>query len=195
MARSRFKIILIKPSHYDEAGYVIQWHRSRMSSASLAAAYGELTACAQAGALGPEVGIEIETHDEANTVIDAKAMIASLRAAGAGFLALVGVRTHEYPRALDLARHFRAAGLPVVIAGSHIGRCLSLGSGAMPALQEALDLGLILHTGEGPMTGLLLDIAAGRAEPIYHSLAAPPDPDKPALPRAAAFEHGPGPGP
>jgi hypothetical protein len=183
MARTRFKIILIKPSHYDEAGYVIQWHRSRMSSASLAAAYDELAACAEAGALGPEVGIEVEPHDEANTVIYAKAMIASLRAAGAGVLALVGVRTHEYPRALDLARQFRAVGLPVVISGSHIHRCLSLETGAMPALQEALDLGLILHTGEGAMTGLLLDIAAGRAEPIYHSLAEPPDPDKTALPR------------
>jgi hypothetical protein len=185
MAQSRFKIILIKPSHYDEAGYVIQWRRSRMSSASLAAAYGELAASAEARALGLEVGIEIEAHDEANRVVDPGAMIARLRAAGTGFVALVGVRTHEYPRALDLARRFRAAGLPVVIAGSHIDRCLSLGSAAMAALQEAFDLGVTLHAGAGPMAGLLKEIAAGRAEPIHHPLAAPPGLDKAAraLPR------------
>ena len=182
MAQPRHKIILIKPSHYDAAGYVIQWRRSRMSSASLATAYGELAACAEARILGPEVAIEIEAHDEANTAIDAAGMIARLRAAGAGFLALVGVRTHEYPRALDLARPFRAAGLPVVIAGSHILRCLAMPA-PLPALQEALDLGIILHTGESRMAGLLQDIALGRAEPIYHAGTHPAGSDRRALPR------------
>jgi len=182
MARPRHKIVLIKPSHYDAAGYVIQWRRSRMSSASLAAAYGELAACAEARILGSELAIDIEAHDEANTVVDPAAMIARIRAAGAGFLALVGVRTHEYPRALDLARPFRAAGLPVVIAGSHIARCLAMPA-PLPALQGALDLGIILHTGEGGMAGLLQDIARGRAEPIYHATTDPAGADKRALPR------------
>ena len=33
----RFQLILIKPSHYDDDGYVIQWFRSVMPSNSLAA--------------------------------------------------------------------------------------------------------------------------------------------------------------
>src|SRR4026209_453441 len=38
MARAkRFLIILIKPSHYDDNGYVIQWFRSPIPSNSLAA--------------------------------------------------------------------------------------------------------------------------------------------------------------
>ena len=36
----RFQLILIKPSHYDDDGYVIQWFRSIMPSNSLAALYG-----------------------------------------------------------------------------------------------------------------------------------------------------------
>jgi len=43
----RFLIILIKPSHYDDDGYVIQWFRSVMPSNSLAALYGLAVDAAQ----------------------------------------------------------------------------------------------------------------------------------------------------
>jgi hypothetical protein len=36
----RFCLLLIKPSHYDDDGYVIQWLRSTIPSNSLAALYG-----------------------------------------------------------------------------------------------------------------------------------------------------------
>jgi len=36
MNRRKFRVVLIKPSHYDDEGYVIQWHRSSMPSNSLA---------------------------------------------------------------------------------------------------------------------------------------------------------------
>ena len=32
MAKSRFTIVLIKPSHYDDDGYVIQWRRETRCS-------------------------------------------------------------------------------------------------------------------------------------------------------------------
>jgi hypothetical protein len=57
MAKPGFKIVLIKPSHYDEQGYVIQWRRSTIPSNSLASVYGLLAECAEARVLGPEVEI------------------------------------------------------------------------------------------------------------------------------------------
>ncbi len=36
-ARRRFSLYLIKPSHYDDDGYVIQWLRSAIPSNTLAA--------------------------------------------------------------------------------------------------------------------------------------------------------------
>jgi hypothetical protein len=36
-ATKRFCLILVKPSHYDDDGYVIQWFRSTIPSNSLAA--------------------------------------------------------------------------------------------------------------------------------------------------------------
>ncbi len=52
MAR-RFHIVLIKPSHYDDDGYVIQWRRSSIPSNSLASVHGLLAACAESACSGP----------------------------------------------------------------------------------------------------------------------------------------------
>jgi len=65
----RFVVELIKPSHYDDDGYVIQWWKSWIPSNSLACLYGIATDLAQRRALGPEVAIEIQAYDECHTVI------------------------------------------------------------------------------------------------------------------------------
>ena len=40
MGNRRFVVELIKPSHYDDDGYVIQWWKSWIPSNSLASLYG-----------------------------------------------------------------------------------------------------------------------------------------------------------
>ncbi len=62
-----FQLILIKPSHYDDDGYVIRWWRAMIPSNSLAALYGIAADCAERRVLGPGVGIEITVIDETNT--------------------------------------------------------------------------------------------------------------------------------
>ena len=47
MAKRTFRVVLIKPSHYDDDGYVIQWRLSTIPSNSLASVYGLLAACAE----------------------------------------------------------------------------------------------------------------------------------------------------
>jgi radical SAM superfamily enzyme YgiQ (UPF0313 family) len=177
MARQVFKIVLIKPSHYDARGYVIQWWRSTIPSNSLASVYGLLTACAEAKVLGPDVEIEIDAYDECNTIIDIKGAIAKVRAAGAGFVGLVGVQSNQYPRALDLAREFRAANVPVVIGGFHVSGCISMLPKLPDDLQEALDMGATLYAGEGEgrLATLLRDVAAGTQKPTYNYLADMPE--------------------
>src|SRR5262245_2392461 len=166
-AMAVFKIVLIKPSHYDANGYVIQWWRSTIPSNSLASVYGLLGECAEARVLGPDVDIEIDAYDECNTIIDIKGTIGKIRAAGAGFVGLVGVQSNQYPRALDLAREFRAADVPVVIGGFHVSGCISMLPRLPDDLQEAVDLGVTLFAGEGEgrLADLLRDVAAGALEP------------------------------
>ena len=64
--RRRFLMILIKPSHYDDDGYVIQWARSIMPSNSLAVLYGIASDAAKRQVLGPDVDIEVVPIDETN---------------------------------------------------------------------------------------------------------------------------------
>src|SRR6476619_315597 len=148
MAQKTFKIVLIKPSHYDANGYVIQWWRTAIPSNSLASVYGLLSECVEEKVLGPDVEIDIDAYDECNTVIDIKAQVRKIRAAGAGFVGLIGVQSNQYPRALDIARQFRKAGINVVIGGFHVSGCISMLPGLPRELQEALDLGVTLCAGE-----------------------------------------------
>jgi hypothetical protein len=172
VATRRFHVALIKPSHYDQDGYVIQWLRSTLPSNSLASVYGLIRECADEGALGPDVEIEIEACDECNTVVDVEAIAKRIRAAGAGMVGLIGVQSNQYPRALDLGRQFRARGLNVVMGGFHVSGCISMLPTLPADLQEALDLGIHLFAGEaeGRMAEVLRDVAAGTAKPIYKYL-------------------------
>jgi tRNA A37 methylthiotransferase MiaB len=189
MRERGFKVILIKPSHYDDDGYVIQWRRSGIPSNSLASVYGLIAECAEAQVLGPDVEITLEAYDECNTVIDVAAATARIKAAGGGFVGLVGVQSNQYPRAMDLGRQFRQAGISVVMGGFHVSGCLSMLPEVPPELLEAQRLGITLFAGEaedGRMAGLLRDLDGGTARPVYNFLADLPDLDAatfPVLPR------------
>src|SRR4051794_12975394 len=113
----RFRLALIKPSHYDDDGYVIQWFRSSMPSNSLAALYGLAMDCAARQVLGADTPIVVDAYDETNTRIRPERIASDITRAGAGMVGLVGVQSNQYPRAMDLARRFRALGIDVVIGG------------------------------------------------------------------------------
>ena len=184
MGNRTFKIFLIKPSHYDDDGYVIQWRLSTIPSNSLASVYGLLAACREERALGPDVDIDIDACDECNTVIDVKAISRQIKAAGGGFVGLVGVQSNQFPRALDLAREFRAKGVPVVIGGFHVSGCLSMLPELPSDLKEAQSLGVTLYAGEGEgrMADLIRDIDAGQAKPVYNYLHDMPGMELAAIP-------------
>ena len=184
MGQRTFKIVLIKPSHYDDDGYVIQWWRSFIPSNSLASLHGLIEECARRRALGPDVDIAVAALDETNTVIDVGRLARTIKSAGGGFVGLVGVQSNQFPRALDLARQFRAAGLPVVIGGFHVSGCLAMLPELPGELQAALDLGVTLFAGEaeGHLAELMRDIDGGRARPIYNHLADLPNLAGAALP-------------
>ncbi|HXR86387.1 MAG TPA: radical SAM protein [Stellaceae bacterium] len=177
MASRKFLVLLIKPSHYDDDGYVIQWRRSSIPSNSLAAVRGLVVDCAAQHVLGPDVEIAVEAYDECNTVIEPKRWAKRLKAAGGGFVGLVGVQSNQYPRALDIARQFRAADIPVVIGGFHVSGCISMLPKLPPDLQAALDLGVTLYAGEAEsrMDELMRDIDGKRAKPIYNYLSDLPE--------------------
>jgi len=167
----RFQLILIKPSHYDDDGYVIRWWRGMIPSNSLAAVYGIAEDCAARQVLGPDVAIDIEPIDESCARIDIPALVARFeRHGGFGLVALVGVQSNQYPRALDIARPFREAGIPVAMGGFHVSGCLSMLDGRAVDLDACRDMGISMFAGEaeGRFEAVLHDVANGGLQPVYN---------------------------
>src|SRR6201991_4963187 len=78
-AARKFRLVLIKPSHYGDDGYVIRWWRAMIPSNSLAAVFGVAADCAERAVLGPDVAIDITVLDETNTRIDVPALLSRFR--------------------------------------------------------------------------------------------------------------------
>jgi hypothetical protein len=168
-----FKLVLIKPSHYDDDGYVIRWYRSMIPSNSLASLYGLALDCDRRRVLGDDVSIAITAIDETNTRVRLDEIVRDFVANGNfGLVGLVGVQSNQYPRALDLARPLREAGIAVAMGGFHVSGCLAMLPDLHVDLQSALDLGVSLFAGEAEdrLDRVLLDAAAGTLKPLYNHM-------------------------
>ena len=167
---ARFQLVLIKPSHYDDDGYVIRWFRSTMPSNSLAAVNGLALGAARRKILGPDVAIDVTAIDETNTRIRPEQLIERFRRHGNfGFVGLVGVQSNEFPRALDIARPLHEAGIQVVIGGFHVSGCLAMLPELPVDIRAARDMGLHIFAGECEehLDEVILDAAAGKLRPVY----------------------------
>jgi radical SAM superfamily enzyme YgiQ (UPF0313 family) len=168
--RRRFRVVLIKPSHYHDDGYVIRWWRGLVPSNSLAALHGVALDCAKRRVLGADVDIEINVIDETNTRVNVPKLLRRFRQDnGFGLVGLIGVQTNQYPRALDIARPFRAAGVPVIIGGFHVSGCIAMLDGTAVDLDHARALGVSIFAGEaeGRFETLLHEAASGTLKPDY----------------------------
>jgi radical SAM superfamily enzyme YgiQ (UPF0313 family) len=166
-----FHIEIVKPSHYDREGYVIQWWRAWVPSNSMACLYGIARDCAERKVLGDDVAIEVDAYDEMNTKVPIDKISRRIKQPGHdGIVCLVGVQSNQYPRALAIARQFRARGVKVALGGFHVSGILSMLKEPTPELEEAVKLGVTLFAGEAEeqFEGFLRDVQAGRAKPIYN---------------------------
>jgi Radical SAM superfamily len=168
-ASKRFTLVLVKPSHYDDDGYLIQWLRSAIPSNTLAVMNGLALECKQRRVLGDDVDIDISAVDETNSRVHPKRLARRLRGKRA-MVALLGVQSNQYPRALDMARILRAEGIQVCLGGFHVSGCMSMLPELTPELKEALDLGISLFAGEaeGRFDEVLRDAWHGTLKPIYN---------------------------
>lgn len=187
--RVRFQLILIKPSHYDDEGYVIQWLRSSVPSNTMAAIYGLGLDCAERNVLGDDVLIEVSAHDETNTRIRVARLARQIEDSGGhGLVAMVGVQTNQFPRSVDLARQFLDRGIQVCIGGFHVSGCISMLPGIQPDLQQAMDWGISLYAGEleGRLDELLTDAHTRSLEPLYNMMTDLPGIESRPLPHLPA---------
>jgi Radical SAM superfamily len=170
-ASKRFSLVLIKPSHYDDDGYVIQWLRSAIPSNTLAVMNGLALDCKERRILGDDVEIDISAFDETNTRVRTDRLARNL-SGGRGVVCLVGVQSNQYPRAMDIARKLRAADVMVCIGGFHVSGVLAMLPEPTPELKEAMDLGISLFAGEaeGRFETVLRDAFNGALKPLYNHM-------------------------
>ena len=180
----RFLIILIKPSHYDDDGYVIQWFRSPIPSNSLASVYSLIDDSRRRKVLGDDVDIEIDVIDETNTVLRFNKLIRRLKAADGAMVGLVGVQSNQFPRAVDIGRQFRDAGIQVIMGGFHAAGSIAMLPQCPPEIVSAQELGISIYAGEaeGRMDEIVQAAWAGTLKPLYNLMKDLPDLSNATLP-------------
>ncbi len=167
-----FHFAMIKPTHYDGDGYPIQWFRSAIPSNTLACLNALAEDARNRRILGTDVEIRLHAYDETNRRVRPRHILRDIRAAGGkALIGLVGVQSNQFPRAVDLARSFRAAGLPVCIGGFHVSGCIAMLPEMPEDLRKAQALGISLFAGEaeeGRLDEVLRDAWSGRLAPLYN---------------------------
>src|ERR1051325_4621499 len=113
-AIKKFRIVLIKPSKYDDDGYLLRIWKGVLPSNTLNVLHG-LTEDVRERRIFGDVPIEVTTFDETAEKVPLRKIIRWGRQSGTKLLVcLVGVQTNQFPRALDMARIFRRENVSVI---------------------------------------------------------------------------------
>ena len=165
----RFRIVLIKPSKYDDDGYVIRFWKGVLPSNTLNVLNG-LTEAVKKNRVFGDLKIEIVTFDETTEKVPVKKIIRwSRRPSTKLVVGLVGVQTNQFPRAFDLGRQFRAAGVDVIMGGFHTSGTVNMLGKQEPEIQELIRESISIVSGEVEenWAEILADALRGRLKPIY----------------------------
>jgi len=166
------KVLLIKPSKYDDEGYVVHHVKGVLPSNTLNCLNGLFRKAADA------LKIEMAIHlvDETVGLVVPERLMGKGASPGVPVLVcLVGVQTNQFPRGADLAIRFKKAGAMVVMGGFHVSGSRAL-LGMTPELQALIDQGISLFNGEaeGRLEEMLTDALQGHLKPVYESCELPP---------------------
>src|SRR6185437_6225819 len=169
-----FHFVMVKPTHYDDAGYPIQWLRSAIPSNTLACLNALAEDARRRAILGPGVEMRLHTFDETNRRVRPDKIIDMIRREGGrALIGLVGVQSNQFPRAVDLAQPFLAAGLPVAIGGFHVSGCIAMLPELPPDIKAAQAMGISFFAGEAEdrrLDEVLVDAYEGRLKPLYNHM-------------------------
>lgn len=165
----KFHIVLIKPSKYDDDGYLIRFWKGVLPSNTLNVLHG-LTEDIKAREFFGSLPIEVTTFDETAEKVPLAKIIRWSKEPGTKLLiCLVGVQTNQFPRAMDMAKTFRSEGLTVIIGGFHTSGTINMLSDQEPDIQELYRAGICIVSGEveGKWEGILADYLNGQLKPLY----------------------------
>jgi len=172
MSKQRLHVVYIRPSTYDDDGYVLRFWRGVLPSNTLACLESLTRSVAESGALGPDTEVTVDSYDDTVQRIPiGRIARISRRPNTQVVVGFVGVQTNQFERATDLALQFRREGVQVMIGGFHVSGMLALFGTPTRDLQRLLDQGVSLVKGEaeapGALEAILRDALNGEMKPIY----------------------------
>lgn len=174
----KLHLYLIKPTQYDDDGYVVRHWRGVLPSNTLACLAGLTEDVLAQKRLGESLRVKVHLFDETVDHVPVKRICRSQRGDHTKtIVCLVGVQTNQFPRAIDLAHEFRRAGLTVMIGGFHVSGYLALLPEIPPDIQQLMDDGVTIVKGEVEEAwgDLLCDAVNGRLKPLYDFIDNKPD--------------------
>jgi Radical SAM superfamily len=174
MDEGLFHFVMIKPSRYDDDGYPIQWIRSAIPSNTLACVNALADDARRRAVLGPKVEIRLHIYDETNRRVRPDRIIRMIRKnGGRALIGFIGVQSNQFPRTVDLARPFLAAGLPVCVGGFHVSGCIAMLPELPSDIKAAKEMGISFFAGECEerrLDEVLQDAWNGTLKPLYNHL-------------------------
>src|ERR1017187_946066 len=110
------QVYLIKPTQYDDDGYVVRHWRGVLPSNTLACIAGLTEDVVAQKRLGESLQVKIHLFDESVDRVPVKHICRSQRGDNTmTIVCLDCVQTNEFPHAADLARRFRRSRLTLMI--------------------------------------------------------------------------------
>src|SRR3990167_8462278 len=144
----RLVVYLVKPSKYDDDGYVIRYWRGVLPSNTMTCLYGLTDDVRAREALGP-LQWHIELVDETVQRVNVPAILRAGRRPGTKVIVgLVGAQSNQFARASDLARALRGGGVEGLVGGFHVSGSLALLPAVPPEIQALMDAGVTVVAGE-----------------------------------------------
>lgn len=163
------RVVFIKPSQYDDDGYVIRFWKGVLPSNTLSVLRGLTEDVEKRGVLG-DIAIQLDTFDEVAEKVPVKQIVKWSRHHDTKLVVcLVAVQTPQFPRALELGTQFRAHGIDVIIGGFHTSGTINILGDQEPDIQELYRESIVVVAGEveGHWGGILADVLNGQLKPLY----------------------------
>jgi len=175
---TRINVVLVKPSKYDDDGYIVRYRRGFLPSNTLACLCALTEDVRRRGVLGKDLRWDVEVLDDTVQEIPVDKISRKAQRRGSKtVVCLVGVQTNQFPRAADLAMAFRARGVEVMIGGFHVSGSMAMISPTPPEIESLMAAGVTVVLGEveGRWEGMLRDVLQGTRKVLYNFLDDPPD--------------------
>jgi len=163
------RVVLIKPSKYDDEGYVIRFWKGVLPSNTLNVLRGLTEDIERRRVLG-DIDIQVDVFDETTEKIPVNKIVRwSRHPATKLVVCLVGVQTNQFPRALVLGKQFRSHGIDVIMGGFHTSGTINMLSEQEPDIQELFQESIVVVSGEveGYWEGILADVLNAQCKPLY----------------------------